>query len=587
MTRLPLENEVLDDKYRIERVVGRGGMGIVLAAWHLALDQRVALKCLQPELAQNPESAARFLREARAAAKIKSEHGVRVLDVGNFDDGLPYMVMEFLEGRDLADELRDRGPLPVEECMNYALQALEAVAEAHSLGIVHRDLKPENLFLARLPDGMRSVKVLDFGISKSMVIGSADNRSLTQSTTIMGSPLYMSPEQMRAPRTVDARTDIWSLGAIIYELLAGHPPYVADTLPQLCAKMLESDPEPLRTLRPDVDPELEAAVTKCLARNVHERWPSMGELAQALFPFASRSARVNVERAGRVLNTTENNARMAPMTLASRNLGGGGSGGTPNPGRGGGTPTKQSARDLEVPLRGQTPVSHPDRSAFGTDPHRVQTPGQRVPTPDQHGIIQGDPILTPQGAPPSPMLTPGHVMTPSGMSVSDTASRGAWENARGRSQTISAHPPHATTRRTSAVFLAVGTGVGLVALGAFFWLTQRADPGRNITPVLSAASETPAAVTQHAPAEPTAVAPAPTPAPLEALAKADAANAAPSEPAPAASAPSAATPHAAAPSPPVVVATPPPMPRRTTSTPPAPNPPAQGKGGLTDFGGRR
>jgi serine/threonine protein kinase len=585
MTRLPLENEVLDDKYRIERVVGRGGMGIVLAAWHLALDQRVALKCLQPELAQNPESAARFLREARAAAKIKSEHGVRVLDVGNFDEGLPYMVMEFLEGRDLADELRDRGPLPVEECLNYALQALEAVAEAHSLGIVHRDLKPENLFLARLPDGMRSVKVLDFGISKSMVIGSADNRSLTQSSTIMGSPLYMSPEQMRAPRTVDARTDIWSLGAIIYELLAGHPPYVADTLPQLCAKMLESDPEPLRTIRPDVDPELEAAVTKCLARNMNERWSSMGELAQALFPFASRSARVNVERAGRVLNTTENNARMAPMTLASRDRGGtpdpSRGSGTPNPSRAGGTPTQQSARNLEVQApRGQTPVSYPQRGMSGANPQRAQTPGpsmanpgHRVQTPGQYNQGQY-------------MPHPSEQMTPGGMAVSDTATRGTWENdPRQRQQTISASPPSRTSRRMSTLFLAIGGGVTLIGLGVFFWSTQRGDTSRNVTPVLSATVDMASAVPPKV--EPTAVLPLPVPAPVEAVAKADAASAAPGELAAPTETPHPATPHAAPPSHPVVGAAPMPIPRRTTSTPaPAPNPTA-GKGGLTDFGGRR
>jgi serine/threonine-protein kinase len=531
MTRIPLENEVLDDKYRVERVVGRGGMGIVLAAWHLALDQRVALKCLQPELAQNSESAARFLREARAAAKIKSEHGVRVLDVGNFDDGIPYMVMEFLDGRDLSDELRDRGPLPVEECMNYALQAIEAVAEAHSLGIVHRDLKPENLFLARLPDGSRSVKVLDFGISKSMVIGSADNRSLTQSSTIMGSPLYMSPEQMRAPRSVDARTDIWSLGAIIYELLSGHPPYTADTLPQLCAKMLESDPPPLRAVRPDVDGELERTVTRCLSRDVNERWQSMGELAQALLPFASRSARINVERAGRVLNTTDNMARMAPMTLPSR-----------DPVRG--TPTRQSARELDPALqaRARTPGSNPERAdVMRSDPQRAQ--------------VQGIPI----------------------MPVTDTQNRASWENSRGgRQQTISAHPP--SIGRTAAIFLGLGGAAAVLAIGAYFWSTSRSEAAHSVTPVLSAAAEiAPPPARAAAEAVPTA-APAPSPA-IEAAGKADAANAisvegtkSPIEGARAPEAPQAA---------PEVRTR-----RPTPPAPPAPNSTAPGKG-LTDFGGRR
>jgi eukaryotic-like serine/threonine-protein kinase len=533
MNRLPIENEVLADKYRIERVVGRGGMGIVLAAWHLALDQRVALKCLQPELAQNGESAARFLREARAAAKIKSEHGVRVLDVGNFEDGVPYMVMEFLDGRDLSDELRDRGPLPVEECMNYALQAIEAVAEAHSLGIVHRDLKPENLFLARQPDGSRSVKVLDFGISKSMVIGSADNRSLTQSSTIMGSPLYMSPEQMRAPRTVDTRTDIWSLGAIMYELLSGHPPYVADTLPQLCAKMLESDPAPLRAVRPDVDPELEYAVTKCLARDVNERWPSMGELAQALLPFASRSARVNVERAGRVLNTTENNARMAQMAPSR------------DPVRR--TPARQSARDLgEVePARGRTPMSNDQASAFHrSDPQRSLSPG---------------------------------------MPVVDTQNRASWANSRGRQPTISAHP--STARRTVLALLTAGGVAALVAIGAYVWSSQRGEAARTVTPVLSAASDTAAAAAHRAPeALPTATATGlATAPPDEANTKVDAAGASPAD---VTASPGEVPRAGSAPKPAHEQVSDGRGRRNPAPVAPPQAPPAAGKG-LTDFGGRR
>ena len=524
MHRLPLENEVLADKYRVERVVGRGGMGIVLAAWHLALDQRVALKCLQPELAQNTESAARFLREARAAAKIKSEHGVRVLDVGNFEDGVPYMVMEFLDGRDLSDELRDRGPLPVEECLNYALQAIEAVAEAHSLGIVHRDLKPENLFLARLPDGTRSVKVLDFGISKSMVIGSADNRSLTQSSTIMGSPLYMSPEQMRAPRTVDARTDIWSIGAIIYELLSGHPPYMADTLPQLCARMLESDPTPLRAFRPDVDVELERTVTRCLARNVGERWQSMGDLAQALLPFASRSARINVERAGRVLNPTDPNAPLSPATLLSR-----------EPQRG--TPPRQSGNDFGdpgQPVRGRTPPSNVQRS-------------------------------DPQHVPP----------------ITDTAGRASWEHPRGARPLSSGAHPSGSGRRTAV--LLVGGAMALVAVGGFVW-SQRTESVRTVTPVLSAATDI--APAPRAGSETARTAPSPSPSSPETAMKPDAASAATSEGSTPSARPSEAA-RAGEGSTPAREPATEARPRRTTTpVTPIPSPAAPGKG-LTDFGGRR
>jgi serine/threonine-protein kinase len=277
-------------------------MGIVVAAWHLELDQRVALKFLMPELVERGESAERFRREARAAARIKSEHVVRVLDVGNWEGNAPYMVMEYLDGRDLSAELRERGKLTTKECVDYLLQAVEAVAEAHSLGIVHRDLKPENLFLSRRADGSRTVKVLDFGISKTITLGSADEPSLTRTANIMGSPFYMSPEQMRTPRNVDARSDIWAIGAILYDLLAGRPPYVAETIPQLCTMLLENEPEPIRNIRTDVTEELEQVVMKCLAKKVEDRWSSVSELAVALAPFGSRSSRVHVERAGRVLN---------------------------------------------------------------------------------------------------------------------------------------------------------------------------------------------------------------------------------------------------------------------------------------------
>jgi serine/threonine-protein kinase len=301
MVTLPGEKEIIAGKYRVEGIIGRGGMGVVLGAWHLELDQRVALKFLMPELVERGESAERFRREARAAARIKSEHVVRVIDVGNWEGNAPYMVMEYLDGRDLASELRERGTLPIKECVDYLLQAIEAVAEAHALGIVHRDLKPENLFLARRVDGSRSVKVLDFGISKTIVLGPSEEVSLTQTTNIMGSPFYMSPEQMRTPRKVDARSDIWALGAILYDVLTGQPPYVAETIPQLCTMMLESDPTPLRELRSEASVELEQVVARCLARDMSERWSTVVELARALLPFASRASRIHVERAARVL----------------------------------------------------------------------------------------------------------------------------------------------------------------------------------------------------------------------------------------------------------------------------------------------
>src|SRR6187549_2799480 len=218
------QGELLAGKYRVEQVLGAGGMGYVVAAMHEQLGQRVAVKLLVPELCENEDSVTRFLREARAAVKIHSEHVARVLDVGELTNGSPYMVMEFLSGRDLAEELDLPGELEIEVAIDYVLQASEAVAEAHSLGLIHRDLKPANLFLTHRPDGSPLVKVLDFGISK-VSSPEAAQLSLTHTQAMMGSPLYMSPEQMRSSKDVDRRADIWSLGIILHELLAGDVPF--------------------------------------------------------------------------------------------------------------------------------------------------------------------------------------------------------------------------------------------------------------------------------------------------------------------------------------------------------------------------
>src|SRR4051794_37656982 len=199
------EGELLAGKYRVDKVLGVGGMGVVVAAHHIQLDDRVAIKFLLPETLGNGDAVMRFAREARAAVKIKSEHVARVTDVGTLENGAPYMVMEYLEGGDLAAWLQDRGRLPVELAVDLLLQACEAIAEAHAIGIVHRDLKPANLFVARLPGGVQSVKVLDFGISKMTGFSaSGGESSATKTSALLGSPLYMSPEQMRSSKDVDA-----------------------------------------------------------------------------------------------------------------------------------------------------------------------------------------------------------------------------------------------------------------------------------------------------------------------------------------------------------------------------------------------
>jgi serine/threonine-protein kinase len=294
--------QILLGKYRIERVLGVGGMGVVVAATHTTLEERVAIKFLLPEALRNPEAVHRFLREARAAVRIKSEHVARVTDVGTLETGAPYMIMEYLDGGDLGVLAQKRGAIPVELAVEYILQACEALAEAHGLGIIHRDLKPSNLFVVTRADGSPSVKVLDFGISKVTGMGaSGSDLGMTKTTTIMGSPLYMSPEQMASSRDVDARTDIWALGAILFELLTGRVPFQADTITQLCAMILQSQAEPLRNYRPDAPEGLQMVIARCLEKDRTRRYANVAELAHALAPFASRRARHSIERISRVV----------------------------------------------------------------------------------------------------------------------------------------------------------------------------------------------------------------------------------------------------------------------------------------------
>ncbi len=291
------EGDVLAGKYRIETILGMGGMGVVVAARHLQLETKVAIKFLLPHMLSNQEAITRFVREARAAVKITNEHVARVLDVGTLDTGAPYMVMEFLEGGDLAAWLRQSGPLPVELAAEFILQVCVALAEAHSLGIVHRDLKPSNLFCIRRPDGQFSIKVLDFGISKLIdVTGSGPGMAVTRTATLMGSPLYMSPEQMRSAKDADIQSDIWALGVILYELLTGRVPFEGDTITEVALKVATQPAVPPTMLRSDLPPALEGVLITCLEKDRRHRYRNVAELALALAEFAPKRARGSVER---------------------------------------------------------------------------------------------------------------------------------------------------------------------------------------------------------------------------------------------------------------------------------------------------
>jgi hypothetical protein len=303
--------QVIAEKYRVDRVLGTGGMGVVVAATHLDLQQAVALKFMQPTALGDAEAVGRFLREARAVVRLKTEHVGRVLDLGKLDNGAPFIVMEYLEGEDLDRILSERGPFPITVATDYLLQALEAVAEAHAAGIVHRDLKPANLFLTRTAGGAPQIKVLDFGISKYTEANDpALSLSSTHNSVMMGSPLYMAPEQLMSARTVDSRADIWSLGASLYQLVSGKTPFDGETIAVLAAHVLQDEPVSLKEQRPDLPPPFEAVVMRCLQRDVDQRFRDVGQLAEALAPFASPEGRAMCRRVKAVLGA-------GPADLAS------------------------------------------------------------------------------------------------------------------------------------------------------------------------------------------------------------------------------------------------------------------------------
>ena len=279
---------MIGQKYRVDGVLGWGGMGVVLRATHLELDAPVAIKVVREELAQREEVVSRLLFEARAAAKLRGRHSVRVSDVARMESGAPYIVMELLEGADLASILGERGALPVDEAVDYVIQACEGLAEAHAFGIVHRDLKPENLFIASTPEG-GVLKILDFGISKAVEgsLSCTPRATLTSAGNAVGSPYYMAPEQMRASPDVDARADIWSLGAILFELLTARCPFDGDSIPSVCAKVLGDEPPSLRALASDVPADLALIVDLCLRKDADERFQTADELAMALCAFAN------------------------------------------------------------------------------------------------------------------------------------------------------------------------------------------------------------------------------------------------------------------------------------------------------------
>ena len=314
---LPNVGDVLAGKYAVEAVLGVGGMAAVVAARHLELDERVALKILLPKFRKNEEIVKRFRREARASVKIKSDHVARVFDVGTLDDGAPCLVMEYLEGQDLETLLSDQGPVAAETAVGFVLEACEALAEAHGLGIVHRDLKPANLFLSLGPDGRPIVKVLDFGISKVRGM-------LTRKQSSFGTPHYMSPEQLQNTENVDGRADIWAIGAILHELISGKPPFDSEDLTELQSLIRSAAPRKLRADVPNAQEGLELVIFRCLEKDKDKRFDNVADLARALVPFgadgsallAESVALVALAASSRQAVTDRGHAERPPTPLA-------------------------------------------------------------------------------------------------------------------------------------------------------------------------------------------------------------------------------------------------------------------------------
>ncbi|WP_437745289.1 protein kinase [Sorangium sp. So ce1504] len=555
--------DVLAGKYRVEQIVGAGAMGTIVAAWHLELEQRVAMKFLHSLRADGGDPAERFRREARALARIKSEHVARVLDVGSLEGGMPYMVMEFLEGNDLAHEIRARGPLPVVEAVGYMLQALDAMAEAHATGIVHRDLKPANLFLSLRPDGDRVIKVLDFGISKSLLGISRDQVALTQTASLLGSPLYMSPEQVRSAKDVDTRADIWSLGVILYEMLTGRTPYDGDSVAQLFHTLLYENAAPVTQLRPDVPRELDAVVMHCLAKEREQRWTNVGDLAAALLPFGPATGHMHVDRARRMLGSSSDIARPSLLQTGVPSGGAQGFGSRPSIPHGGAP---------FAPGSPSSPSFAPASPSFA---------------PASPSFARGTPSFVP-AAPTAPNAETGPTVN-------------SWSN--------SGHPVR-TVRHGARVVLAIAAGALLAgaSLGALFFLRSGLATDQEQPPAAAAAptAEATTAPTSEATAAPTSEA---TAAPTsEATAKGDAreapgatggapevAGGSPAPTAPAASASAPAPPPAASSGPAAPLAAQPGAPRATATARPveraqpdagARPEPTRGNS-ISDFGGRR
>lgn len=278
--------ELVAERYRVGRIIGAGGTGIVYEAQHIGLNRPVALKVIRPDIARDSSVWRRFSREARALGALHNKHVVRILDYGTLDSGLTYLVMDRLEGSDLRRLIQAEGPLPPQRAVDYVIPVCSALADAHRLNIIHRDIKPENIFLSEIRACEPTIKLLDFGVALFL----DDVAQCTLIAPGMGPPLYLSPEQLQNPSAVDQRTDIWAVGLLLYELLAGRSPLWGLDASQTYLKIVQGPLPRIEQLCPWLPVELGAVVHHCLQVDPTQRPQSADELIIALEPFCSRHA---------------------------------------------------------------------------------------------------------------------------------------------------------------------------------------------------------------------------------------------------------------------------------------------------------